>query len=86
MSEVVITLRISCMFNSEQHRETIVQTAREGAEHTLGNMLMLIPNGSRVRPYVTMVIEETGEEDREIDIAKEMQQRVSTPAFEDPFA
>lgn len=85
MSELNITLKVSCMFNSEQQRETIVETVRAGAEHVMANMLMIIPTGSRVRPYVTMVIEELGEEDRIIDIAKEMKQAVPAD-YEDPFA
>ena len=84
--EVNITLKISCAFISEQHRDTIVETARIAAGDVLTNMLMLIPNGSRVRPMVIMGVQESGEEEVEYDIAKEIHAKAMAEPFEDPFA
>jgi hypothetical protein len=65
--------------------ETIVETAKEGNARVLTNVLLL-SSGSKIKPSIRMLVEQIGEEDREIDIVEILRSAPMIAADEDPFA
>lgn len=84
MPEIKITLEVRVSFREKAHREAIVETTRQGAQQVLTSIAMLTPSNNRIQPQVIMKVTERGEEDREIDIARDMAQ--ANADIEDPFA
>lgn len=84
MPEINITLKVKVAFRERDHRETIVETVRQGAQQVMTNIAMLTPSNSRIPPKVMMEVTEAGQEPRIFDIAFAM---AYVPAdAEDPFA
>lgn len=86
MPEIKITTTVKCQFRDQRHLETIVETAKEGNAQVLTNILMLA-TGSKIKPSISMLVEQIGHDDREIDIVEILRSRPAyIPADEDPFA
>jgi hypothetical protein len=85
MPEIRITLNVRAAFVEEKHRELIVDTVREAAQHVLTNIVWLTPSSNKIQPSVTMAVEERGVEKRNIDIARQMADTLPDN-YEDPFA
>lgn len=84
MPEINITLRVRVAFREKAHRDTIVNTVREGAKQVLTNINMLTPSNNRIAPQVIMLVQERGEDEQEFNIAAEMAEAYAE--IEDPFA
>ncbi len=85
MPQIKITLHVRAAFVEDKHRELIVDTVRQSAQHVLTNIVWLTPTNNKIQPSVTMAIEETGEEKREEDISQSMALAAASQE-EDPFA